>query len=404
MHIILGITGSIAAYKSCTLLRLLVKAGHEVQVVMTPSAKEFITPLTLATLSRKPVVSDFFDRRDGSWHSHVDMSQWADMLIVAPASASTIAKMTHGIADNILITTYLAQRPDTPVIVCPAMDLDMYSHEATQANLQKLHARSHHYVVEPAEGELASLLVGKGRMQEPEVIADFVGRYFAEQQRSSQPLYGKRVLITAGPTHEPIDPVRFIGNASSGRMGFALAEAFAVMGAEVELVAGPVACTTHQPHITRHDVMTAEQMHSACLALFPQCDGAVLCAAVADFTYPHAHASKLKREGSGGLNLSLVPTQDIAAALGQMKREDQRLVGFALESDDGEANAKEKMQRKHFDFIALNSMQHSNPIGSDSNDIVLLFADGRREASGRSSKAVWAQRIAAHFAALFTMS
>lgn len=312
--IVLGITGSIAAYKACSLIRLFIKAGAEVQVVITPAGKEFITPVTLSTLTSKPVVSDFFSRRDGSWHSHVDLGLWADAMVIAPCTASTLGKMAHGIADNMLITTYLSMK--APVFIAPAMDLDMYRHPATQANLQTLRQYGNH-IIEAADGELASHLVGKGRMEEPENIFNVLNHFFKLQdaQQSGHDLTGKRVLITAGPTYEKIDAVRFIGNFSTGKMGFALAEACAARGAEVELIAGPVAMQAHHPHIKRTDVTSAQQMYEAATSIFPHCDTGILCAAVADFTVAETAKHKIKREGSGGLHLDLIPTHDIARAL-----------------------------------------------------------------------------------------
>lgn len=404
MHIILGITGSIAAYKSCSLVRLFVKEGHEVQVVMTPAAKEFVTPLTLSTLSRGPVVSEFFDRRDGSWHSHVDLATWADVMVIAPATASTIGKMVHGIADNMLITTYLSQRPTTPIFVCPAMDLDMYAHPSTQHNLQQLTALPNHYLIEPTEGELASSLVGKGRMEEPETIhrqiTTFIRRYTrqtrpngCDKTSDELPLLGRRIMITAGPTREQIDPVRYISNGSSGKMGVALAEACTNLGADVDLVCGPISIACDLPFVTRHDVTSAAEMQHKAEALFSQCDAAILAAAVSDFTLK-ASATKLKREGSGGLRLDLTPTQDIAANLGRIKQSHQRLVGFALETNDGIAHAKDKMQRKNLDFIVLNTTEHANPIGSDDDEISIITRDGDVSVPETASKKEWARRIA----------
>lgn len=367
-HIVLGISGSIAAYKACTLIRLLVKAGAEVQVVITPAGKEFITPITLSALTSKPVVSDFFAQRDGTWHSHVALGQWADAMVIAPATASTIGKMAHGVADNMLITTYLSMK--APVFVAPAMDLDMFAHPSTQANLERLRAFGNH-IIEPASGELASHLVGKGRMEEPERIAEVLRDFFAG---AGGPLSGRRVLITAGPTHERIDPVRFIGNYSTGKMGFALAEECAVRGAEVELVCGPVDMTARHPRIHRTDVVSAAEMHEAAVRLFPQTDAAILCAAVADFTVDRTAPEKIKR-GADGLQLNLVATPDIAAALGRMKREDQRLVGFALETTDELANARRKLERKRLDFIVLNSLRDAGAgFGYDTNKVTLVGA------------------------------
>ena len=363
--IVLGITGSIAAYKACILARLLIKKGAEVQVVMTPSAKEFITPLTLATLTQKPVVSEFFDRRDGSWHSHVSLGLWADVMVIAPASASTIGKMANGIADNMLVTTYLSMK--SPVFVAPAMDLDMYAHPSTQANLQKLQSYGNH-IIEPGTGFLASKLEGKGRMEEPEKIVDALEKFFAKQQR----LTGKKVLITAGPTYEKIDPVRFIGNYSSGKMGFALAEACAEQGAEVTLVSGPVVLQTNHPGIKRIDVESAAQMYEAATKHFPKADIAILCAAVADFTPKITADKKIKRKGDN-LKLELQPTQDIAASLGSVKKKKQMLVGFALETDNELMNAKDKMERKNFDFIVLNSLQDKDAgFRVDTNKVTII--------------------------------
>ena len=363
--IVLGITGSIAAYKACVLARLLIKKGAEVQVVMTPSAKEFITPLTLATLTQKPVVSEFFDRRDGSWHSHVSLGLWADAMLVAPASASTIGKMANGIADNMLVTTYLSMK--APVFVAPAMDLDMYAHPTTQANLKKLTSYGNH-IIEPGTGFLASKLEGKGRMEEPEKIVEALEQFFASQQR----LAGKKVLITAGPTYEKIDPVRFIGNYSSGKMGFALAETCAEQGADVTLVSGPVMLQTNHPNIHRIDVESANEMYEAVTKHFPKADIAILCAAVADFTPKSTADKKIKRKGDD-LTIMLQPTQDIAAALGATKKKKQVLVGFALETDNELNNAKDKMKRKNFDFIVLNSLQDKGAgFRVDTNKVTII--------------------------------
>ena len=370
-YIVLGITGSIAAYKACTLIRLFIKAGAEVQVVITPAGKEFITPLTLSTLTGKPVVSEFFDRRDGSWHSHVDLGRRADLMIIAPATAATIAKMAGGIADNMLLTTYLSMK--APVMVAPAMDLDMYAHPATQANLERLRSFGH-TIVEPATGELASHLVGKGRMEEPERIFEAAAAllYQAEsQQAGGKSLQGKRILITAGPTYEKIDPVRFIGNYSSGKMGFALAEECARRGARVELVAGPTGLQTRLSGIHRTDVESAAEMHAAAVEAFSHCDAGILCAAVADYTPATCATQKIKR--TGDMCLQLKPTRDIAAALGAMKQGHQRLIGFALETDHEESNALGKLRKKNFDFIVLNSLQDAGAgFAHDTNKITIL--------------------------------
>ena len=369
-HIVLGITGSIAAYKACTLIRLLIKAGAEVQVVITPAGKEFITPLTLSTLTGKPVVSEFFDRRDGSWHSHVDLGQWADLMLVAPASASTIAKMAHGVADNMLITTYLSMK--APVMLAPAMDLDLYAHPATQANLDILRGYGN-IVIEAASGELASHLVGKGRMEEPETIL----RHVIHKLATTNELAGRRILITAGPTYERLDPVRYIGNFSTGKMGLALAEACALRGAEVQLVAGPVQLATFHPNIHRTNVESAQQMYEAATQLFPTCEAAILCAAVADFTPTSCADEKIKRKGP--ISLALEPTHDIAAALGRMKTASQRLVGFALETQNEMGNAREKLTRKNLDLIVLNTLRDEGAgFGHDTNKVTILTPNGQQ--------------------------
>lgn len=367
-HIVLGITGSIAAYKACQLIRLFVKAGAEVQVVITPAGKEFITPVTLSALSSNPVISEFFAQRDGSWHSHVDLGQWADVMVIAPATASSIGKMANGIADNMLITTYLSMK--APVFVAPAMDLDMFAHPSTQQNLDRLRSFGNH-IIEPASGELASHLVGKGRMEEPEVIFDHIARFFAQQQGPK-----RRVLITAGPTYEKIDPVRFIGNYSSGKMGYALAEECAKRGWDVELVSGPTKLEVKHPNIRRTDVESAAEMYETTTALFPSCNAAIMCAAVADFTVDAVAAEKIKR-GESGLELNLVPTRDIAAALGAQKRADQRLVGFALETVNELAHAQEKLRRKQLDFIVLNSLNDAGAgFQHDTNKVTIIPAEG----------------------------
>ena len=367
-HIVLGISGSIAAYKSCTLLRLLIRAGAEVQVVITPAGKEFVTPVTLSALSGKPVVSEFFNQTDGTWHSHVDLGRWADMMVVAPATASSISKMAHGTADNMLITTYLSMK--APVVVAPAMDLDMYAHHTTQQNLQALR-RMGVSVIEPATGELASHLMGKGRMEEPENI--FV--QIATMLRQRDELQGVTVMVTAGPTVERIDPVRYISNDSTGKMGFALAEALAERGANVKLVCGPTALQTVHPGIERIDVQSAAAMYEAATTLFPQCHAAILCAAVADFTPENTSDTKIKR-GADDMIIRLKPTQDIAATLGRTKRADQVLVGFALETHDAVEHAKDKLRRKNLDFIVLNSLADPGAgFGYDTNKVTLIDSD-----------------------------
>lgn len=367
--IVLGITGSIAAYKACILVRGLQKEGAEVQVVMTPAAKEFVTPLTLATLTRKPVISEFFDRRDGTWHSHVDLGLWADAMVIAPATASTIGKMANGVADNMLVTTYLSMK--APVFVAPAMDLDMYAHPTTQRNLETLRSFGN-TIVEPGTGFLASQLEGKGRMQEPERIIEVLDRALNDDKC----LAGKKVLVTAGPTYEKIDPVRFIGNYSSGKMGFALAEECSRRGAEVFLVTGPVTQQTHYPGIRRIDVETARQMSEEATRLFPQCDVSILCAAVADFRPADVATSKIKRKGRN-LTIELEPTCDIAALLGSMKREGQVMVGFALETDNESENAHAKLKKKKLDFIVMNSLRDEGAgFRHDTNKITIIDNGG----------------------------
>ncbi len=379
-HIVLGVTGSIAAYKAAFLVRLLIKRGAEVQVVMTPAGKEFITPLTLSTLTRKPVVSEFFDRRDGSWNSHVDLGQWADAMLIAPCTASTIGKMASGVADNMLITTYYSMK--APVFIAPAMDLDMYRHPVTQHNLETLRSIGN-IIIEPASGELASQLVGKGRMQEPDEIVAALEEYFTKQAQLSK----KKVLITAGPTYEQIDPVRFIGNWSTGKMGFALAEECAQRGAEVTLIAGPVSLTTEHPNIKRIDVKSAHQMYEAAMQNFLDSDAAILCAAVADFTPAQVSDTKIKRKGD--MTITLKPTEDIAAALGAIKRPDQRMVGFALETDHEADNAQGKLERKNLDFIVLNSLNDKGAgFGYDTNKVTLIDRKGSQELPLQSKKNV----------------
>lgn len=367
--IVLGITGSIAAYKAAVLTRGLIKKGAEVQIVITPAGKEFITPITLSALTSKPVISEFFSQRDGTWHSHVDLGLWADAMVIAPATASTIGKMAHGVADNMLVTTYLSMK--APVFVAPAMDLDMFAHPSTQHNLDILRSYGNH-IIEPAAGELASHLVGKGRMEEPEKIIEVLEAFFSRQED----LKGKRLLITAGPTYEKIDPVRFIGNYSSGKMGYALAEVCAERGAEVTLVSGPVNLQAVHPNIRRVDVESAEEMYRASVEAFPQADAAILCAAVADFTPEVVAGTKIKREKED-LVLRLKPTHDIAAELGRMKRDGQKLVGFALETNDELKHAQDKMARKNLDFIVLNSLNDKGAgFRCDTNKITIVEPQG----------------------------
>ena len=368
--IVLGITGSIAAYKSCLIIRGLIKRGAEVQVVITPAGKEFITPITLSALTHKPVVSEFFSQRDGTWNSHVDLGLWADAMLIAPCTASTMGKMAHGIADNMLITTYLSMK--APVFIAPAMDLDMYKHPSTQANMKTLLGYGNQ-IIEPEVGFLASGLEGKGRMEEPDIIVNYLDRYFEEKD-----LLGKKIMITAGPTYEKIDLVRFIGNYSSGKMGFALAEECAKRGAEVTLITGPVslACS---PDIHRIDVESCEEMYQAATQAFEQSDAAILCAAVADFRPGEVADKKIKRE-KDDLELRLVPTHDIAAALGKMKQKHQRIVAFALETNDEESNAQKKRKKKNADFIVLNSTRNpGTTFRTDDNQITIISEEGKKE-------------------------
>ena len=375
--IVLGITGSIAAYKACYIIRGLIKAGAEVQVVITPSGKEFITPVTLSALTQKPVISDFFSQRDGTWHSHVALGLWADAMLIAPCTASTLGKMANGVADNMLITTYLSMK--APVFIAPAMDLDMYQHPTTQENIKKLLSYGNQ-MIEPQSGFLASGLEGKGRMEEPERIVEKLSEFFdAQPSTLNAQLKEKRILITAGPTYEKIDPVRFIGNYSSGKMGFALAEECARQGAEVELIAGPVALTTSHPRIHRTDVESCEEMYQAAIRLYSSCDAAILCAAVADFRPETIATEKIKRE-KDDLVIRLKPTHDIAAELGKMKKADQRLVGFALETNDEQQNAQGKLERKNFDFIVLNSLRNEGTcFQSDENQISIISRQGQKD-------------------------
>lgn len=373
--IVLGITGSIAAYKSCLIIRQLVRQGAEVQVVITPSGKEFITPITLSALTQKPIISDFFSQRDGTWHSHVDLGLWADAMLIAPCTAATLGKMCHGIADNMLVTTYLSMK--APVFIAPAMDLDMYKHSSTQENIDTLKRRGNH-IIEAGSGFLASGLEGKGRMEEPEAIVAFLDQYFDNNTAATQDLKGKNVLITAGPTYEKIDPVRFIGNYSSGKMGFALAEECFKRGANVTLVAGPVhiACSEG---INRIDVESCEQMYEACQQSFPAANAAILCAAVADFKPLSFSDTKIKRE-KDNLHIDLQPTHDIAAALGQQKTSQQRIVAFALETNNEETNASAKLVKKNADFIVLNSTRNvGTTFQSDDNQITIISKGGKKE-------------------------
>lgn len=383
-RILLGITGSIAAYKAAVLTRLLVRAGAEVRVVMTPLAKQFITPLTMATLTKHPILVDFFDPENGAWNSHVALGEWADCYLVAPATANTLAKMVAGVADNLLLTTYLSAR--CPVVVAPAMDLDMYAHTATQHNLAALAARGVR-IVEPTEGELASGLQGKGRMAEPEQIVASLGAFFTEKKK----LTGRHYVVTAGATIEPLDPVRFLSNHSSGKMGYAIAEALARRGARVTLVSGRTALAV-PAGVERVDVLTAEEMYRAASEAFERADGAVMCAAVADYT-PAEVADRKIEKGEGELVVRLRRTRDIAAELGARKGS-RLLVGFALETHDEEAHAESKLERKHFDFIVLNSLRDAGAcFRGDTNKVTLIDRAGREELPLLSKRKV-AERIA----------
>jgi len=384
-HIVLGVTGSIAAYKSASLVRLLIKEGAEVRVVMTKLAKEFITPLTLATLSQNPIAVEFFSPEDGSWNSHVSIGIWADLFVVAPATANTISKMANGVADNLLITSYLSAK--CPVLIAPAMDLDMYKHPSTQNNIKTLISYGN-IIVEPASGELASGLIGKGRMSEPEEITDKIIYFFTQKDFT-----GKKVLISAGPTYERIDPVRFIGNYSSGKMGFALAKEFSLRGAEVQLVAGPVNLETPNNKIIRTNVESADQMYSAMVELSTKADIVISCAAVADFS-PEFTADKKIKRGDDELTIRLKPTHDIAKELGRIKRKGQILVGFALETNDEESNAKLKLDKKNLDLIVLNSLNDKNAcFGYNTNKITILSKDGQKSSYPLKDKSEVAKDI-----------
>ena len=388
--IVLGITGSIAAYKACLIIRGLIRAGAEVQVVITPAGKEFITPITLSALTQKPIVSDFFSQRDGTWHSHVSLGLWADAMLIAPCTASTLGKMANGIADNMLITTYLSMK--APVFIAPAMDLDMYQHPTTQQNMEHLKGFGN-MIIEPQSGFLASGLEGKGRMEEPEKIVEYLSSHLSTITSNVSPLASKKILITAGPTYEKIDPVRFIGNYSSGKMGFALAEECARRGAEVTLVAGPVALKTVHPNIHRVDVESCEEMYQAAIQAYPKQDAAILCAAVADFCPEHAAEQKIKRE-KDDLVIRLKPTHDIAAELGRMKTNRQVLVGFALETNDEEANAQRKLEKKNLDFIVLNSLQNKGTcFRSDENQISIISRTGQQDYERKPKQEVAADII-----------
>lgn len=380
--IVLGITGSIAAYKACHIIRGLIKKGAEVQVVITPAGKEFITPITLSALTSKPVISEFFGQKDGTWNSHVDLGLWADLMLIAPATAATLGKMAHGIADNMLITTYLSAK--APVYIAPAMDLDMFLHQSTQKNIETLRSYGNN-IIEPTFGELASHLVGKGRMEEPERIIEIVEQHFAKQQQ----LAGRKVMITAGPTYEKIDPVRFIGNHSSGKMGYAIAEECAKRGADVTLISGPVKLEVNHPNIKRIDVESAGEMYDSAHQCFTDTDVAVLCAAVADYTPLKKSDVKMKRENESNLKIELVATKDIAASLGSVKKDSQMLVGFALETNNEEANAKDKLERKNLDFIVLNSLNDKGAgFKCDTNKISIIDRQRRTDYELKSKSEV----------------
>ena len=370
-HIILGISGGIAAYKSVILLRLLIKAGAEVQVVITPNGKEFITPVTLSALSGKPVVSEFFTANTGEWHSHVDLGLWADAMVIAPATASTIAKMANGVADNMLITTYLSAK--APVFIAPAMDLDMMRHPSTVRNIGLLESYGNK-IIESEVGELASHLVGKGRMAEPQEIAEYLNSFFSAEEDFT----GKKVVITAGPTHEKIDPVRFIGNYSSGKMGYAIAEEFSARGADVTVISGPVHGIKASGKIRVINVVSAREMLQATESLFPESDIAIMAAAVADYAPEECFDKKIKREENGIESIRLVKNPDIAATLGKVKRDDQVLIGFALETDNELEHAVNKLERKNLDAIVINSLRDKGAgFGVDTNKINILYKDGR---------------------------
>lgn len=363
--IILGVCGSIAAYKAAVLTRLLVKAGAEVKIVMTPAARDFITPLTLSTLSKNPVVTDFVKGSSGQWNNHVELGLWADALIIAPASAATLAKMASGLCDNLLLAVYLSAR--CPVFFAPAMDLDMLKHPSTQSNIQKL-INYRYRLIKPTYGELASGLTGEGRMAEPEEIISELNSFFS----TSDKLKGKKALVTSGPTYEAIDPVRFIGNHSSGKMGFAIAEALARQGAEVTIVTGPTHQHTNSAGISVTKVMSAEEMHEVCMKLFPNTDIAVLAAAVADYKPATIASQKIKKK-EGALTLELIRTPDIASSLGKLKHNGQVLVGFALETENEQSNAIKKLESKNLDFIVLNSLNDKDAtFGYDTNKVSII--------------------------------
>ena len=393
-NILLGITGSIAAYKAAILVRLLVKEGANVKIVMTPLAKEFITPLTMATLSKNPILVDFFDPENGQWNSHVDLGSWSDIYLIAPATANTMGKMAHGIADNLLLTTYLSAK--CPVMVAPAMDLDMYQHTANLKNIEILKSYGN-LIIEPGTGELASGLLGKGRMEEPEIITQRVIDFFSSKKK----LKNKRILVTAGPTYEPIDPVRFIGNYSSGKMGYALAKELADQGAEVVLVSGPTSLEIDHPLIKRIDVQTADEMFDAATEHFTNCDGAIMSAAVADYKPTQKFDQKVKRK-SDQLDIALEPNKDIAAYLGKIKKKNQKIIGFALETDDEMKNATQKINNKNLDFIVLNSLKDKGAgFGFNTNKISIIDKTGKVENFELKSKKEVAVDIVNKLVSLF---
>lgn len=397
-HIILGITGSIAAYKAAILVRLLVKEGADVKVILTPYGKEFITPVTLATLSKNTVLTDFFKHDDGSWNSHVDLGLWADLMLIAPVTANTIAKMAYGLCDNLLLTTYLSAR--CPVMVAPAMDLDMFQHPATLKNMDIIRSYGN-IIIEPSSGELASGLYGKGRMEEPEIILEKVVDFLNQGKSEKKKFKGKKILITAGPTHEMIDPVRFIGNASSGKMGIALAGVLSGMGADVHLVLGPVKVNQPMESFHVHHVVSAGEMFEKCIELFPSCDAAIMAAAVADYTPVEKSQEKIKKS-HGNLSLELRPTKDIAGELGKMKKKGQVLVGFALETENEIENAQKKLNTKNFDFIVLNSLRHKGAgFGTDTNKITIIDREGKHQEFDLKPKSMVARDIAEKLISFF---
>ncbi len=396
-RILLGVTGSIAAYKAASLVRLLIKSGAEVKVIMTTSASAFITPLTLATLSKNPVLTEFVKNESGEWNNHVELGLWADIMLIAPLTATTLAKMSQGQSDNLLTATYLSAR--CPVVVCPAMDLDMYQHPSVIDNLQKIQSYGNQ-VIAAEHGELASGLEGQGRMAEPEHIVEYLRYHFAK----NTPLKNRKVLVTAGPTYEPIDPVRFIGNHSSGKMGFAIADALATAGAEVHLVHGPTHERSTQANIRQYAVTSAAEMYGKCLEIFPKTDAAILSAAVADFTPKAPAKEKIKKQaGEDKMSIELIKTTDIARELGTLKKVHQVIVGFALETENELNNAQEKLQRKNFDFIVLNSLKDEGAgFGHDTNKVTLIFKDEQPKSLPLLSKSAIAKEIVQEISRIFS--